>query len=101
MPTRYARLGAEHPRRRQWWYIKERMNPTGKRGRPPTTTPIEDRRRKARQQYQANLARRGQRILRLVVPTAVADRFADLAKARGLSPGQLLEDLLSSPSDRP
>ncbi|MGA3143470.1 MAG: hypothetical protein ABSF10_10580 [Verrucomicrobiota bacterium] len=60
-----------------------------------------DRRRQARQQYQANLARRGQRLLRLLVSAAAADRLAGLAKARGLTPGQIVEDLLSSRPDQP
>jgi len=101
MPTRYARLGAEHPRRRHWSYIKNRKNPTGKMGRPKSPLPMADRRRQARQQYQANLARRGQRLLRLLVSAAAADRLAGLAKARGLTPGQIVEDLLSSRPDQP
>jgi hypothetical protein len=101
MPTRYARLGAEHPRRRHWSYIKQRKNPTGKMGRPKSPIPIVDRRRTARQQYQANLARRGQRTIRLQVSAAAADQLAGLAKARGLTPGQIVEDLLSSRPDRP
>lgn len=100
MPTRYARLGSEHPRRRHWSYIKQRKNPTGKMGRPKSPIPIADRRKRARQQYQAKLARRGQRLIRLLVSAAAADRLAGLAKARGLSPGQIVEDLLSSRPDR-
>ena len=101
MPTRYAGLGAEHPRRRHWSYIKQRKNPTGKMGRPKSPVPIAERRKLARQQYQANLAQRGQRTVRLLLSAASADRLAGLAKARGLTPGQIVEDLLSSRSDQP
>jgi hypothetical protein len=101
MPTRYARLGGDHPRRRHWSYIKNRKNPTGKMGRPKSPVPMADRRRLARQQYQANLAGRGQRLIRLLVSAAAADRLAGLAKARGLTPGQIVEDLLSSRPDQP
>src|SRR5208283_794247 len=101
MPTRYARLGAEHPRRRHWSYIKQRKNPTGKMGRPKSPVPMADRRRKARQQYQANLAGRGQRLIRLLVSAEAADLLASLAKVRGLTPGQFLEDLLSTPPNQP
>ncbi|MFZ0828837.1 MAG: hypothetical protein WAO02_15580 [Verrucomicrobiia bacterium] len=60
-----------------------------------------DRRRQARQKYQTNLARRGQRLIRLLVSAAAADRLANLAKARGLTPGQIVEDLLSAHPDQP
>jgi hypothetical protein len=101
MPTSYARLGAEHPRRRQWWYIRQRRNPTGKMGRPKSPVPKADRRKLARQHYQAKLAQGGQRLIRLLVSAAAADRLASLAKARGLTPGQIVEDLLSSCPDQP
>jgi hypothetical protein len=70
-------------------------------GRPKSPIPMADRRRKARQQYQANLAGRGQRLIRLLVSAAAADRLAGIAKARGLTPGQLVEFLLSALPDRP
>jgi hypothetical protein len=60
-----------------------------------------DRRKTARQRYQVNLAQRGQRLLRLLVSTAAADRLAARAKARGLTPGQIVEDLLLSRPDQP
>jgi hypothetical protein len=96
IPTRYARLGAEHPRRKQWSYIKKRKNPTGKMGRPKSLIPVADRRRLARQHYQTNLTQRGQRLIRLLVSAAAADSLASLAKTRGISPGQIVEELLMS-----
>jgi hypothetical protein len=78
-----------------WWYLKKRKNPTGKMGRPKSPIPIAERRRLARQQYQTNLTQRGQRLIRLLVSAAAADRLASLAKERGVSPGQIVEDLLT------
>jgi hypothetical protein len=63
-------------------------------GRPKSSIPVADRRRLARQQYQTNLTQRGQRLIRLLVSAAAADRLASLAKERGVSPGQIVEDLL-------
>lgn len=79
-----------------WWYLKKRKNPTGVMGRPKSPIPLADRRRLARQQYQTNLTQRGQCLLRLLVSAAAADRLASLAKERGVSPGQIVEDLLMS-----
>lgn len=77
-----------------WWYTKNRKNPTGVMGRPKSPTPLAERRRLARQQYQTNLTQRGQRLIRLLVSAAAADRLDSLARERGVSHGQIVEDLL-------
>ena len=78
-----------------WWYLKNRKNPTGVMGRPKSPIPIAERRRLARQQYQTNLTQRGHRLIRLLVSAAAADRLDSLARERGVSPGQIVEDLLT------
>jgi hypothetical protein len=84
-----------------WWYLKNRKNPTGVMGRPKSPIPIAERRRLARQQYQTNLVQRSQRLIRLLVSAAAADRLDSLARERGVSPGQIVEDLLTAAATTP
>jgi len=101
IPVRYSKLGAEHPRRRHWSYIKQRKNPTGIMGRPKSPIPVAERRRQARQQYQSNLTQRGQRLIRLLLSAEAAARLENLAKDRGVSLGQIVEDLLLPAATNP
>ena len=77
-----------------WWYLKRRRNPSGVLGRPRSPIPLAERRQLARLNYKARLSRRGLRQVRLLLPTADADKLLSLAKSRALSLGQVVTALL-------
>ncbi len=82
----------------EWWYLKKRRNPSFVYGRPRSPVPLAERRKRARQNYKAKLARRGLRLVRLLLPAAEADRLTALAQSRSVSLGQVVAALLRASS---
>ncbi len=79
-----------------WWYLKKLRNPAGVRGRPKSKVPVAERRKLARQEYQARLTVRGLRLVRLFLPEADAVRLHNLALQHGASTGQIVAKLLGT-----
>jgi hypothetical protein len=79
-----------------WWYLKKRRNPSGVIGRPRSRVPLAERRKLARQKYQAKLASRGLRLVRLLLSTAAVDKLRAKSAVRQTTWGELVTDLLEN-----
>lgn len=96
------RKGYRYPNRprrdrgNEWSYQKRRRNPTGVMGRPKSTIPLAERRKRARAAYTARLRERGLAVVRLAMPRPAAERLRALAAARGQAEGAVVADLLAT-----
>ncbi len=77
-----------------WWYLKKRVNPSGVLGRPRSPLPLKERRKLAREKYQAKLAARDLCVLRLSMTIADVEQLRARAHALQLSPGDFVAKLM-------
>ena len=88
------------PRRQkdESWYRCRRKKPSfgpgSGPGRPKSSTPLKERREASKARYRARLEARGVVWFRTLVPIETAAQIQRLAQERGISPGELLTEIL-------
>ncbi len=75
--------------------MKRRKQPAGVLGRPRSPLPLKARRKLEREKYRMKLAARGLRSVRLLLRDAATIRLQELARQRGVQPGEVVNELLA------
>jgi len=93
-------MKARSPRRQkdESWYRCRRKKPSfgpgSGPGRPKSSTPLKERREASKAKYRARLEARGVVWFRTRVPIETAAQIQRLAQERGISPGELLAEIV-------